>query len=110
MGLRADRPREIHGCFAFRRFENGSECSLSNRSWEFTVMSPIAYVLSLPVRAYRVLLSPLVGKNCRYDPTCSAYALEALERHGALKGSWLAIRRIMRCHPWGGSGVDDVPK
>lgn len=73
-------------------------------------MSPIAYVLSLPVRAYRVLLSPLVGKNCRYDPTCSAYALEALERHGALKGSWLAIRRIMRCHPWGGSGVDDVPK
>ena len=73
-------------------------------------MSPIAYVLSLPVRAYRVLLSPLVGKNCRYDPTCSAYALEALERHGALKGCWLAIRRIMRCHPWGGSGVDDVPK
>ena len=73
-------------------------------------MSPIAYVLSLPVRAYRVLLSPLVGKNCRYDPTCSAYALEALERHGALKGSWLAIRRIVRCHPWGGSGVDDVPK
>lgn len=73
-------------------------------------MGPIAYVLSLPVRAYRVLLSPLVGKNCRYDPTCSAYALEALERHGALKGSWLAIRRIVRCHPWGGSGVDDVPK
>ncbi|MGB0830518.1 MAG: membrane protein insertion efficiency factor YidD, partial [Paracoccaceae bacterium] len=50
-----------------------------------------------------------VGRSCRFDPTCSAYALIALERHGALKGSWLTVRRILRCHPWGAHGVDDVP-
>ena len=72
-------------------------------------MSRLAHVLSLPVRAYRLLLSPWVGHNCRYDPTCSAYALEALRVHGGLRGGWLAIRRILRCHPWGGMGVDDVP-
>jgi len=72
-------------------------------------MTPLARVVALPVRAYRLLLSPWVGHYCRYDPTCSAYALQALERHGALRGSWLALRRIARCHPWGGQGVDDVP-
>lgn len=72
-------------------------------------MSFLGQILSLPIKAYRIVLSPWVGFNCRYDPTCSAYALEALERHGGLKGSWLALRRIGRCHPWGGSGVDDVP-
>lgn len=69
----------------------------------------VAAILSLPIRAYRLLLSPLIGKNCRYHPTCSAYALEALERHGPIRGSWLAIRRIARCHPWGGMGHDPVP-
>ncbi|MDA9896254.1 membrane protein insertion efficiency factor YidD, partial [Amylibacter sp.] len=49
------------------------------------------------------------GCNCRYNPTCSAYALEALEKHGGIKGSWLATKRICRCHPWGSSGVDNVP-
>lgn len=73
-------------------------------------MSPAAWVLSLPVRLYRATFSPLVGMNCRYHPTCSAYALEALEKHGAVKGSWLAFRRIMRCHPLGGSGYDPVPE
>lgn len=72
-------------------------------------MSPLARLLALPVRAYQLVLSPLLGSSCRYQPTCSAYALEALEKHGALKGSWLAARRIARCHPWGGSGVDNVP-
>ncbi|MCL4676633.1 MAG: membrane protein insertion efficiency factor YidD [Pararhodobacter sp.] len=66
-------------------------------------------MVSLPVRAYRLLLSPWVGNGCRYQPTCSVYALEALERHGALKGSWLAARRIARCHPLGGHGYDPVP-
>jgi len=72
-------------------------------------MTPAAYIVSLPIRAYRLLLSPWVGFGCRYIPTCSVYALEALERHGAAKGGWLALRRIARCHPWGGSGSDPVP-
>lgn len=61
------------------------------------------------VKFYQVAISPWLGGNCRFEPTCSAYAIEALETHGALKGSWLAIRRIGRCHPWGGSGYDPVP-
>ncbi|MEL6167456.1 MAG: membrane protein insertion efficiency factor YidD [Pseudomonadota bacterium] len=72
-------------------------------------MTPFAWILALPVRAYRLIFSPWVGHNCRYDPTCSAYALEALRVHGGIKGGWLALRRIARCHPWGGMGVDDVP-
>ncbi|ABV92080.1 protein of unknown function DUF37 [Dinoroseobacter shibae DFL 12 = DSM 16493] len=72
-------------------------------------MSPLAWLLSLPVRAYRLIFSPWVGFNCRYDPTCSAYAMEALRKHGGVKGGWLTLRRILRCHPWGGTGVDDVP-
>ncbi|WP_333684408.1 membrane protein insertion efficiency factor YidD [Pontibaca methylaminivorans] len=72
-------------------------------------MSPLARIFALPVRAYRLLLSPWVGFNCRYQPTCSAYALEALETHGAFRGGWLALRRIARCHPLGGCGHDPVP-
>ncbi|WP_373355704.1 membrane protein insertion efficiency factor YidD [Pseudoroseicyclus sp. CXY001] len=72
-------------------------------------MTPFAYALSLPVRAYRLVGSPWVGHGCRYTPTCSAYALEALEKHGGLKGGWLALRRLSRCHPLGGSGIDNVP-
>jgi len=72
-------------------------------------MTPLAYTFSLFIRAYRLILSPLIGQNCRYQPTCSAYALEALQKHGGMKGGWLAIRRISKCHPWGGSGIDNVP-
>jgi putative membrane protein insertion efficiency factor len=72
-------------------------------------MTPLAALVALPVRAYRLFLSPWVGHGCRYQPTCSAYALEALERHGAFRGTWLMLRRIGRCHPWGGSGYDPVP-
>jgi uncharacterized protein len=72
-------------------------------------MSPLAHLFALPVRAYRLFLSPWVGHGCRFQPTCSAYALEALELHGAVKGGWLTLRRIARCHPWGGSGIDNVP-
>jgi len=61
------------------------------------------------VRAYRVALSPWLGANCRFQPTCSQYAIEALETHGALRGTLLALRRLSRCHPWGGHGYDPVP-
>lgn len=73
-------------------------------------MSPLAHVLSLPVRAYRMVLSPWVGFHCRYQPTCSAYALDALHKHGGIRGAWMAARRIGRCHPWGGTGFDPVPE
>ena len=72
-------------------------------------MTPLAHLVALPVRAYRLILSPWVGHGCRYQPTCSAYALEALERHGALKGSYLAAKRVLSCHPLGGHGYDPVP-
>lgn len=69
----------------------------------------LAALLSLPIKFYRVAISPMKPACCRFTPTCSQYALEALRRHGAFRGSWLAIRRILRCHPWGGSGYDPVP-
>ena len=61
------------------------------------------------IKAYRYFLSPLLGPSCRFHPTCSAYAVEAIETHGALKGAWLALRRILKCHPWHPGGVDPVP-
>lgn len=68
-----------------------------------------AWPLLLLVRVYRVAVSPWLGANCRYQPSCSEYALEALQVHGAFRGSALAAKRIARCHPWGGSGYDPVP-
>jgi putative membrane protein insertion efficiency factor len=73
-------------------------------------MSPLAFVLALPIRTYRLIFSPWVGFNCRYQPTCSAYALEALQTHGGVKGTYLTAHRICRCHPWGGDGYDPVPE
>ena len=66
-------------------------------------------VLILLIRFYRRFLSPLKPRTCRFHPTCSAYALEALERHGAFWGSYLAVRRVLRCHPWNPGGLDPVP-
>ncbi|MDE7387950.1 MAG: membrane protein insertion efficiency factor YidD [Muribaculaceae bacterium] len=67
------------------------------------------HLLILLVRVYQAAISPLLPPACRYTPTCSQYAVEALRKHGALRGSWLALKRICRCHPWGGSGYDPVP-
>ncbi len=61
------------------------------------------------LKGYRFAISPLYGQVCRYHPTCSAYALEAVTAHGALRGSWLAVRRVGRCHPWAAGGYDPVP-
>ncbi|MFI6514536.1 membrane protein insertion efficiency factor YidD [Spirillospora sp. NPDC050679] len=71
--------------------------------------SPAARALILLVRAYRRFLSPLLGQQCRFQPTCSAYGLEALQTHGALRGTWLTARRIGRCHPFNRGGHDPVP-
>ncbi len=68
-----------------------------------------ARALILLVRGYQAALSPLMGGHCRFDPTCSRYAIEALRTHGALRGGWLTTRRVCRCHPLGGSGYDPVP-
>ena len=63
----------------------------------------------LPIRFYQLFISPVLPPACRFYPTCSAYALEAIMTHGVLRGGWLALRRLARCHPWGGSGYDPVP-
>ena len=63
----------------------------------------------LLIRFYQKFISPYLPKSCRYTPTCSQYAVEALKKHGLFKGGWLAFKRILRCHPWGGSGYDPVP-
>lgn len=69
----------------------------------------ITYPFVLLVRFYQIAISPLKPPTCRFSPTCSSYTLEALKRYGLFKGGKLAIKRIMRCHPWGGSGYDPVP-
>jgi len=70
---------------------------------------PVSRLLSFLVTGYRYSLSPMLGMHCRFHPSCSAYALEALKRHGAVRGGWLALRRIARCHPWHPGGHDPVP-
>jgi putative membrane protein insertion efficiency factor len=61
------------------------------------------------IRLYQVTLSPFIGRSCRYLPTCSNYGIAALQKHGALRGTWLTVKRVCSCHPWGGSGYDPVP-
>ena len=70
---------------------------------------PASRILACAVRLYQLVLSPLMAPSCRHLPTCSDYAIEALHGHGVLRGSWLAIRRVARCHPFGTSGFDPVP-
>lgn len=66
-------------------------------------------ILKVPIYFYRACISPMLPPSCRYTPTCSQYALEAISKHGPFRGTWLAVKRICRCHPWGGSGYDPVP-
>ncbi len=71
--------------------------------------SPVKALLIALLKAYRFAISPLYGQVCRYHPTCSAYALEAVTVHGSIRGTWLAARRVGRCHPWAAGGYDPVP-
>lgn len=67
-------------------------------------------VLLLMIRGYQLVLSPVIGANCRHEPTCSRYSFEAIERFGALKGLWLTLKRVSKCQPWGTWGYDPVPE
>ncbi len=67
------------------------------------------WLLILPVKIYQLVLSPILPNSCRYTPTCSHYMVAAIQKHGPIKGLWLGIKRISRCHPWGGHGHDPVP-
>jgi len=69
----------------------------------------LIFPLVLFIRLYQIALSPILPSSCRYTPSCSHYSLEALQKHGLFKGSWLAIKRILSCNPWGGNGYDPVP-
>lgn len=73
-------------------------------------MNLLASIFRGIIRFYQLLVSPWLAPSCRFTPTCSAYAREAVARHGAVRGTWLALRRFVRCHPWGGSGYDPVPQ
>lgn len=72
-------------------------------------MSCLGWLLILPIRFYQRFISPLTPPVCRYTPTCSNYAIEAIRKHGPFRGFYLAVKRILRCNPWGGSGYDPVP-
>lgn len=74
-----------------------------------TIVQLPAKFLILLIRIYQITLSPFIGRNCRYTPTCSNYGIEAIRKYGAVKGGWLTLKRILSCNPWGGSGYDPVP-
>lgn len=80
---------------------------------EITVMGMFKSILSFPfillIKLYQWIISPWIGPACRFTPTCSHYGIEALKKHGPIKGLWLTVKRISKCHPWGGSGYDPVP-
>jgi putative membrane protein insertion efficiency factor len=73
------------------------------------ILYPVTWLLKLLVRAYQLIISPNLPQSCRYTPTCSQYTIEALEKHGPIKGLYYGVKRILSCHPWGGSGYDPVP-
>lgn len=81
----------------------------SGREWWALLRRLPALVLIGLVRVYQLVVSPLLGQTCRFYPSCSAYAVGALREHGALRGTWLTVRRLARCHPWNPGGVDPVP-
>ncbi len=71
-------------------------------------MNPFSYIIIVPVKIYQWIISPWLPNSCRYTPTCSQYMLEAVKKYGPIKGGWLGIKRLSRCHPWGGHGYDPL--
>lgn len=82
--------------------------ALLQQLWQ-TLMRVLSWPLLLLIQFYRRCISPLTPPSCRFTPTCSQYGLEAIRRYGPFKGGWLTLKRLLRCHPWGGSGYDPVP-
>ena len=79
-----------------------------NRTMAFVLLAPRNACVAI-LKVYRAVISPLYGDVCRYYPTCSHYAMQAIQQHGVVRGVWLGTRRIARCHPWAEGGIDDVP-
>lgn len=77
--------------------------------WQKGIKSAIGFFFLILIKAYQLLISPLFPGSCRYTPTCSQYGIEAIKKYGPFKGGWLTLKRIGRCHPWGGHGHDPVP-
>jgi uncharacterized protein len=73
------------------------------------ILKALGFLLVLILKGYQKIISPYLPQSCRYSPSCSQYGIEAIKKHGPFKGTWLAIKRILSCHPWGGSGYDPVP-
>ena len=82
---------------------------MERRGKDNLIVRLVGAVFLLLIKAYQILLSPLLGASCRYSPTCSQYGIEAIKKYGPFKGGWLTVKRISRCHPWGGHGYDPVP-
>jgi len=97
-------PRRAAGSGESHRKRNSTDLTAGGSS-----MSPLAHLLTFLVRFYRSAISPMYASSCRFEPTCSQYAMEAIRCHGAIRGSWLSIRRILRCHPFHPGGYDPVP-
>tara|TARA_B100001029_G_scaffold53445_1_gene42901 strand:- start:314 stop:556 length:243 start_codon:yes stop_codon:yes gene_type:complete len=74
------------------------------------ISKSIAYILVFLIKSYQLLISPILGQNCRYLPTCSEYSVQSIREHGVIKGIALSLKRISKCHPWGSHGYDPVPK
>ncbi len=79
------------------------------KNFSDTLLRQLSNLLIIPIQCYRRTISPLTPPSCRFTPTCSQYAIEAIRKYGPFKGLYLSVRRILRCHPWGGSGYDPVP-
>jgi putative membrane protein insertion efficiency factor len=106
-------PTEIDGLQSTARLRT-SFCRWQMRSSRyFSWLTRLLQILGLPlialIKIYQWVISPAIGPRCRFTPSCSHYAVEALKKHGLIKGTWLSLRRIARCHPWGGHGIDPVP-
>ncbi len=81
---------------------------LLNKLYEY-LKAGIVFILIIPIKIYQYAISPMFGAACRYTPSCSTYSIQALKKHGPIKGTYLAVKRILSCNPWGGHGHDPVP-